>query len=289
MFGSLRKKKNKNAVEHVSNNNNDSTQIKLALNETDNVVMSDLQKQYLKSELDELRSMNKDSVDISPVYFNYSNNCLEVKVFIRNSFSRAINFDKISFRVDDKEGNLVAKKVFDLKNLGNVEPNTAKPYKLFFTDEDIVKKDFDCENLIIGFDKDVNCFQNVDVKIGNLPKELSFAEQDKYNEFLSKLPRLQKDTITISAVDLIKYEDGGMAIIIVIRNGYSRGIAVQNVPITILDKNNEVVASCKFKNTTFNVKASSASMYRFVISENDIVNKDCDLSSWHVVFNGETK
>lgn len=290
MFDSLRKKnttgsdKNKaeNALEDAGNN--DSPKIELSLNDIDKNVMSKVQKEYLKDELDELKPMHKNDVNISPVYFDYNHGDLEVKVFIRNAFTRTINFDKIPLVISDKEGNVVARKMFDLKKLGNIEPNTGKPCKLFFEEEYILKKDFDCENLTIGFDKMLKSFESVDTKIENLPQGLDFAERNKYDVFLQKLNKLQKDSVGMSAVEINNMNNGDIAVSIIIRNGYKKDVSIENIPVTLFDKNNVIVAQGIFKSKIFKVKAISASLYRLIFKADEITNESYDISTWHVSF-----
>lgn len=287
MFNSLRKKSSSIKTDEVMPKkalDGNSPKIELDLNEVDKSVMSNVQKQYLKDELNELKLIHKNDVDISPVYFNYSNGVLEVKVFIRNAFERAVNFDKIPFIITDKDGNAVAHKVFDLREVGDIGPNTAKPYKLFFEDEFIINKDFDCENLKIGFESEIKCFNGIETKIDNLPEDLSLAERDKYNAFLKKLARLEKDTLSMSAVELVNYDNGDIGIVVILRNGYSKDINVENIPIMLFDKNNTVVASGVFKSMSFKVKRLSASLYNLIFKSDEITNDDYDISTWHVSF-----
>lgn len=287
MFNSLRKKNSiKNEVENTSKQGLDSDlpKIELDLNEVDENVMSNVQKEYLKDELNELKVIHKNDVDVSPVYFNYNNGVLEVKVFIRNAFVQTVNFDKVPFVISDKDGNVIARKVFNLKEIGDIEPNTAKPYKFFFEDEYILKKDFDCESLKIIFDGKIKCFRGIETKIENLPEGINAAEYNKYDALLQKLSKLEENTVNMSAVELINADNGDIGITVIFRNGYKKDIDLNNVPITLYDKNNIVVASGVFKSTTFNVKALSASLYRLIFKADEITNDDYDISTWHVSF-----
>lgn len=288
MFDSFKRKSNK-----VSNESEDKSRevlddnlpkMELALNEIDKNVMSDVQKEYLKDELNELKSINKNDVDVSPVYFNYSNGVLEVKVFIRNAFVKPVDFDKIPFVISDEDGNVVARKIFDLREIGKLEPNTAKPCKLFFEDEYIIKKDFDNETLKIGFGINLKCFKDVETKITNFPEGLSQEECSKYESLLQGLNKFEENTVNMSAVELIKYSNGDIGISLIIRNGYDREISIDNIPITLYDNNNIVIASGVFKSMTFKVETLSASLYRLIFKADEITNNDYDITAWHVSF-----
>lgn len=286
MFGSLGKKNSTSESKKASSETLKDTlpKIKLDLNEIDKNVMSDVQKEYLEDELKDLKEIHENDVDISPVYFNYDNEVLEVKVFIRNATKRKINFDKVPLSVSDKLDNVVANKVFDLKDLGDLKPNTARPYKLFFEDEFILNKDFDYENLKIVFGGKIQCFSGVETKIENLPENTSFEERARYDAILKGLSRLEKNTVSMSAIELANFENGDIGLTVVLRNGYEKDLDINNIPITLYDGNNVVVASGVFKSTTFKVKKLSASLYGLIFKADEVTKVEHDLTTWHVDF-----
>lgn len=286
MFGSLGKKNSTSENKKASSEILKDTlpKIKLDLNEIDKNVMSDVQKEYLEDELKDLKEIHENDVDISPVYFNYDNEVLEAKVFIRNATKAIINFDKVPLLVSDKFGNVIANKVFDLKGLGDLKPNTARPYKLFFEDEFILNKDFDYEGLKVVFGGKIKGFNGVETKIENLPENTSFEERAKYAAILKGLDRLPKNTISMAAIELGNFENGDIGVTVVLRNGYEKDIDINNIPITLYDGNNVIVASGVFKSTTFKVKKLSASLYGLIFKADEITKTEHDLTTWHVDF-----
>lgn len=283
MFNSMKKKnttkQNKTSVKVKK------SEIELKLNEYEKGVMSDLQKQYLKDELNELSAIKENNVDISAVYFSFQDRCLEVKVFIRNNFLEPVNFENISLEVYDSNENIVARKMFNLSSLGTIEPKTARVYKLYFEDKYIINKNFNSSNLKLKFENNIRCFKNVETKIQNLPEDTEQSQIERYNKFIDKLPKLEQNTVSMSAAEIVNYDNGNIGVIVILRNGYAqKEVKMENIPATLFDKSGKMVATGSFSSRIFDVKPLSASVYNLVFSGSQIVDRNYDLTQWKVIF-----
>lgn len=283
MFNSMKKKnKTKQTKTSVKVKKNE---IELKLNEYEKGVMSDLQKQYLKDELNELSAIKENNVDISAVYFSFQDRCLEVKVFIRNNFLEPVNFENIPLEVCDSNENIVARKMFNLSSLGTIEPKTAKVYKLYFEDKYIINKNFNSSNLKLKFENNIKCFKNVETKIQNLPEDTEQSQIERYNRFIDKLPKLEQNTVSMSAAEIVNYDNGNIGVIVILRNGYAeKEVKMENIPATLFDKSGKMVATGSFSSRIFDVKPLSASVYNLVFSGSQIVDRNYDLTQWKVIF-----
>ncbi|MGV8982947.1 SLAP domain-containing protein [Clostridium sp.] len=77
-------------------------------------------------------------------------NSISIVVLIRNGCDKVINLEKLPILVEDLQGEVVAKGIFETQNV-NVNPHKAKIYELVITEESIVNKDYDINNCKVHF------------------------------------------------------------------------------------------------------------------------------------------
>ncbi|MBU3143445.1 SLAP domain-containing protein [Clostridium sp. CF012] len=77
-------------------------------------------------------------------------NSISIVVLIRNGCDKIINLEKLPIIVEDLQGEIVAKGIFDTQNV-NVNPHKAKIYELIITEDYIVNKDYDINNCKVYF------------------------------------------------------------------------------------------------------------------------------------------
>lgn len=262
----------------------DEVDLKLDLGEAESIRVSDLQKEFLQDELDEMPPVKTGDVNIHPVYFVPEDNGLEVKVFFRNGLKSKINFDKLPILVVDNEGNTVAKKIFDLRGMGDISPLSAMPWKLYFAKEDIIAPIKDYKNLKVLFDTNLKAFKSVNVKVNDLPEDVGASDKRKLDNILKSLPILQEGTFSVSGVEVNVSEEGNVSILVVMRNGADKSVKVQVLPISLYDKEDKVVASGNFQLENCVVDAKSAKLMNFMFLKQDVLAEDYDLSQFKVRF-----
>lgn len=77
-------------------------------------------------------------------------NSISIVVLIRNECDKVINLEKLPILVEDLQGEVVAKGIFETQNV-NVNPHKAKIYELVITEDYIVNKDYDINNCKVHF------------------------------------------------------------------------------------------------------------------------------------------
>ena len=77
-------------------------------------------------------------------------NSISIVVLIRNACDKIINLEKLPITVEDLQGEIVAKGIFDTKNV-NVNPHKARIYEFIITEDYIVNKDYDINNCKVFF------------------------------------------------------------------------------------------------------------------------------------------
>lgn len=77
-------------------------------------------------------------------------NSISIVVLIRNGCDKIINLEKLPITVEDSQGEIVAKGIFDTTNV-TVNPHKVRIYEFIITEEHIVNMDYDINNCNVYF------------------------------------------------------------------------------------------------------------------------------------------
>lgn len=262
----------------------DEVELKLELGEAENIRVSDLQKEFLQEELEEMPPVKEGDVNIHPVYFVPDEGGLEVKVFFRNGLKNKINFDKLPILVLDNNDKIVAHKQFELKDVGDIPPLSARPWKLHFDKEDMNESVTDYKNLKVCFDTNLKAFNSVKVGVKDLPDNLNLGDKRKLDKILNDLPVLQEGTFSLSAVEVTVNTEGNVIILVVMRNGADKDAKLEKIPMKLSDAEGAIVASGEFTLDNCIVEAKSAKLINFMFLKQDLLMEEFDLSKWKISF-----
>lgn len=258
--------------------------IELSLNNIDDIVMSDLHKDMIKEELSNLPPLKIGDVSINGIYTYDMGDKLEVSVYVRNGFSKQISLDIMPLVITNKKGDVLAKQTVDMKDLGIIPSMGGRPYKVYFDKKNIFVEKIQEDDWSIKFEKGIKALKTVNVKLEELPKNLSFEMREYIMNHIKRLSLVKEGDISLSTVKLSKNTDDSISIILMVRNGTDKRIKIEKLPISIKDNENNFVGGGLFNIDNIEVNPNKAKVYDFVLKPEKIVNKDADLSKCKVYF-----
>ena len=77
-------------------------------------------------------------------------NSISIIALIRNGCDKIITLEKLPMKVEDSQGEIIAKGRFDTENV-TVNPHKARIYEFIITEDYIVNKDYDINNCKVYF------------------------------------------------------------------------------------------------------------------------------------------
>lgn len=261
------------------------SKLKLFLSDEEKARMSNVQIQYLEDEIEKLPKIEDGQVNITSEYFAYFEGKIETKVFIRNMLPKKINFDDVYLGIKDENGSIIKEQKFNLAYLGDIPPCSVKVTKIFFEVDGINLDDIKFENLKICFSSQVKAFKSIDTEFQALPEGFTYEQIAVCNKYLKNLNKIEVNTITLSAVDLLANDDGNIIITIIARNGYDKEIKLEEIPISVFDKNDSKIASVRFKTDDLGILPKKARLFNLIINKENIIQENYDLSKWKIAFN----
>lgn len=258
---------------------------KLSLPENVDNIVSDVQKEILNDEVAQLSPIKENDINISTVYVFENKDDIEAKVYFRNGLSKKVNFEYVPLVMLNSKDEIIAKKIFNLKEVGNLPPDSARPWKLFFDKSEVNMNKFSREDCKVIFDTGLTA-----VKYAPITLDESSVGEKKYvsmfQDFIKTLPGLEKGSMSISKFKIALQEQAKIMVTLIVRNGCNKLINIEKLPITIKDENGNIVASGVFETNGLKVEPMKARVCNFTFDTN--VNMEIEhsvvLDKWNVVF-----
>ncbi|WP_318617932.1 accessory Sec system S-layer assembly protein [Sporosarcina sp. YIM B06819] len=235
---------------------------------------------FLSNELEPLKpnqiSLSGIDIDVEPADGSWL-----VKAFFRSSLDQAISVGSVELMLLDDEGKTLASDEFDLTELGDIPARSARPWVFVFTKENIFAEQPPTENWKLAF----NVQSMVPHKL-ELDQAWEDGLTDEQKEGLATvvegLPKLKPREVNISGFQVKHQEDGGIAASVFIRNGHSKQINIEKLPLELLDAAGDLVASGSFELAPLSVKANTSKPWTFIYPQQLIQKAEPDLSRWTV-------
>lgn len=268
----------------MSNNEKHENNLKLSLNDREELIASEVQKKNLTEELESFPPVNKGDVNVSGVYEFDMGDCIEVKVFIRNGLDKPIKFEEVPFILTSLKDELLAYQVFDLKELGTIPPRSARPYKLNFDKKNLKVDKISPDDWKIGFDNRIQAKLYADIEFEGIPDGMSEENRFVLDTFLKSLPRLERGQISFSKFNLALTPEGEFNISIVIRNGVDKELSIEKLPVKLKDANDNTVFAAEFQFKDFTVSANKARLVTLKAQSNITSTGTIDLNSCKLLF-----
>jgi accessory Sec system S-layer assembly protein len=235
---------------------------------------------FLSNELEPLKP-NQISLSGIDIDVEHANGSWLVKAFFRSSLDQEISVGSIELMLLDEEGKTLASQEFDLKELGDIPARSARPWVFEFTKDNVFIEEPPTENWKLAF----NVQSMVPHKL-ELEQAWEDGLSDEQKESLSKvvdgLPKLKPREVNISGFQVKEQEDGSIAASIFIRNGHSKQINIEKLPLELIDATGDLVATGSFTLESLSVKANTSKPWTFIYPKEMIQKEQPDFTRWTV-------
>ena len=209
-----------------------------------------------------------------------NNNSLIATALIKNTVKKSVHFNKTTILLLGANKEVIAKKEFDLNQLGTIPLNSARPWKFVFTSDDIVSEaDVDLTTWSLAFE--IKKKHQLDLEVS---WEKSIAEKTKstLKEIIANAKPLKSGEMNFMGIQAKRNDKGELVVTILIRNGSDKNITLQQVPLGVKDASDEEIAKGSFKIADFTVKANTSKPWSFIFPASMITKEEIDLTRWQV-------
>ncbi|WP_438315932.1 accessory Sec system S-layer assembly protein [Sporosarcina sp. FA9] len=235
---------------------------------------------FLSNELEPLKpnqiSLSGIDIDVEP-----ANGSWLVKAFFRSSLDQQISVGEVELMLLDEEGNTLASDQFDLNELGDLPARSARPWVFVFTKDNVFAETPPQENWKLAFNVQSMVPHKLELEQA-WEDGLSEEQKDGLAKVVEGLPKLKPREVNISGFQVKEQDDGGIAASVFIRNGHSKQINIEKLPLELIDATGELVATGSFSLAPLSVKANTTKPWTFIYPKEMIQKESPDLSRWTV-------
>lgn len=255
----------------------------LSLTERFEAVVSDVQKDIMSEEISGLEPIKENDINISTIYTFDDGDEIEAKVYFRNGFPQKVNFEYVPLIMVNSKGEIVASKVFDLKEMGDIPTGGARPWKLYFEKSCVNMEKFSPEDCKVFFNKDIKAVNYAKFQFQNFPEEL-IDFKGEFERFLENLPNIEKGNFSVSVFSMSLQQDGKLIVTIIMRSSLEKAVKVEEIPLTIKDENDNTIVSGKFQLKDFTINPMKARMSVLAFETDLNPESGVDTSKWKGIF-----
>lgn len=222
-------------------------------------------------------SLSGIDIDLEP-----ANGSWLVKSFFRSSLDQAITVGEIELLLLDEEGNTVASKEFDLNELGEIPARSARPWVFVFEKEDQLAEEIPAENWKLAFNVHSMMPHQLDLA-PSWEEQLPAEQKEALAEVVSDLPKLKPREVNIAGFQVQVQDDSNIAASVFVRNGHSKQINIEKLPLELIDATGELVARGTFDlDPPLSVKANCTTPWTFIYPKELIKKEEPDFSRWTI-------
>lgn len=233
---------------------------------------------FLSNELEPLKpnqiSLSGIEVDEEPG----TNNWL-VKAFFRSSLDETIQMSDAELLLIDENEEVIATQQFDLSELGDIPPKSARPWVFVFTKDNLTTETRPTENWRLAFNVQSMAPHRLDLA-ESWEEQLSEEQKESLEKIVQDFPKLKPKEVNFVGFQVAVEEDGSIPASVFIRNGHSKDINLEQLPLELYDMNEDLVASGTFKLEDFTVKANTTKPWTFIFPKSLVKKDNPDFSSW---------
>lgn len=230
----------------------------------------------------QLPSLKPNQISISGIRLTRFEEDVIVDAFIRNTLDRAVRFEMVDLLLIDEHSKPLAKKSFDLSEMGEIPALSCVPWRFLFEEEDYVVSEIPDEGWKIAFELKHKATEHMLDLAPSWEEQLSAQQREHLEKVVAGLPKLKEDEVNFMGLEAVMQETGSVAVSVLIRNGSQKSIKIEQLPLVVEDADGDQVCQGGFALDDFEVKANTTKPWTFIFPEQLVAKKNPNLSTWKV-------
>lgn len=235
---------------------------------------------FLANELEPLKpnqiSLSGIDIDVEPANGNWL-----VKSFFRSSLEQSISVGSVELMLLDADGKTLASQEFDMKELGDIPAKSARPWVFVFTKENTFAEEPPTENWKLAFNVQSMVPHKLELEQA-WEDGLTAEQKEALEKVVENMPKLKPREVNFAGFQVKKQDDGSIAASIFIRNGHSKQINIEKLPLELIDATGETVARGSFDLAPLSVKANTSKPWTFIYPKEMVQKENPDFSRWTI-------
>ncbi|UOE76126.1 accessory Sec system S-layer assembly protein [Parageobacillus thermoglucosidasius] len=227
------------------------------------------------------RPLKKNQISLSGIDLKQVPRGYVVTAFVRNSLSRPVAFTPTPLLLLGPNNEVLARKVFDLSELGEVPPRSSRPWKFLFEQETLRTSELPLVDWKLAFELPKQKHHSLDLA-ESWEKSLAAEDKQKLQALVRSLQPPKPGEVNFMGLQAQQTEQGDLHVTLLIRNGSDKNIHIEQLALQVHDASGDIVASGAFSLDHFEVKANTSKPWTFIFPKSLVTKENPDLRSWKV-------
>ncbi|MCH1625090.1 accessory Sec system S-layer assembly protein [Fredinandcohnia quinoae] len=232
---------------------------------------------FLNNELDPLKP---NQISLSGIEINEEDGNLIVSAFLRNSLSKSITLGNTPLLLSGPNGEILARREFDLTELGEIPAESSRPWHFVFEPSFVLSSEIPSEGWNLAFELKPKHSLQLDE---NWEKGLSDEAKQSLQEMVDKLGAPKQGEVNFMGLQIQQSEEADLHVTVLIRNGTDKNIQIQHLPLQIEDATGEIIVEGGFALDNFEIVANTSKPWTFIFPKDLIKKENPDLSKWRAI------
>ncbi|WP_078414372.1 accessory Sec system S-layer assembly protein [Priestia abyssalis] len=235
--------------------------------------------QFLNNDCEPLKP-NQLSLSGLELQRNEMTGVVTVNALVRTSLNRPIKLEEMALVLLGPEKELLAKKHFDLSELGELPAASSRPWNFVFEPSTVKVDELPESGWTLAFQlKPAHQLDLEESWEQALPEE----EKEKLKDLVEKqLTPPGEGEVNFMGLQIRHDDNQNLHVSVLIRNGSEKDVTFQQIPLIVEDASGEVIATGGFRLDEFRVKAYTTKPWTFIFPKELVQKETMDLSTWKV-------
>ncbi|HZG16755.1 MAG TPA: SLAP domain-containing protein [Candidatus Bathyarchaeia archaeon] len=231
--------------------------------------LEDMEEELLEYIHEQFPPVVRDEVGILPFFTNVTPDGYLVLAFLRNACNRDILLQKLPLVLTTPDGEVVARKTFDMMPFGILGKFVSRPSEFMFRWEEFTRVPEQEVPLTLSYEGKPKKRELTPEKYTDT-NGLSEQELGKYMEHAEDKIEAIPGQVDLQVLDIAAGDEGGFKIVVLFRNGLGQRLEFTEVPIRIHDKQGREVARVRYELSNLRVDPQSSRVWTFYVPEESI-------------------
>ncbi|WP_075982982.1 accessory Sec system S-layer assembly protein [Bacillus massilinigeriensis] len=230
-----------------------------------------------------LPKLKENQISISGLKLHEHEGNLFVIAFLRNTLPKSVHFESVDLIILNKEKQPIAKQTFDMDDLIDLAPKSCMPWTFLFTEDSRLTEEVPGEgDWTIAFElKSKDRPHQLDLE-ASWENQLAPNQREHLEKLVAGLPKLSQGEVNFMGIEAKFVQDHAFAVTVLIRNGSTKNIQLEQIPLIVEDADGDIVCQGGFKLDQFEVKANTSKPWTFIFPAQLVLKPEPNLASWKV-------
>lgn len=226
----------------------------------------------------ELPPLQPNQVSLSAINIEEDAGGALVSAFVRNSLPKSIHLQDVVLLLISEDKELLAKKAFNLEELGELPACSSRPWRFYFEKEFLLKEELPTSGFQLAFDLS-GSVHRLDID-PTWEAKISEEQKEELRNLVSTLPKLGENEVSLHPVSAHIHEDGNLVATLLIRNGSKQAVDLQSLPLELINDNQETIVVGQFTLPPLTILPNTSKPWTFIFPA-DMVQKS-EFTRWTV-------